>query len=54
MGDQNKQSSSLGIKQERMEANLSNDDETTCGHPMKKSKADMTDAESNTINSGKF
>lgn len=33
---------------------LSNDEEsTTCGQSIKKSKVDMTDAESNTINSGK-
>lgn len=38
-----------------MDVNITNDDESTsCGQVLKKSKAEMTDAESNTINSGKL
>lgn len=51
-------SNSLDIKQERMENSLIHDDETNslCSNerPFKKSKIDVVDAESNTINSGKY
>lgn len=57
-GNSGNSSNSLDIKQERMENSLINDDETNslCSgeRPFKKSKIDVVDAESNTINSGKY
>lgn len=44
---------SLQIKQERMELSSSHDDESSLMKPLKRSRTDVADAESNTVHSGK-
>lgn len=54
LDEENRQS--LQIKQERMELSSSNEEESSVssGKPLKRSRTEVADAESNTIHSGKF